>query len=211
MNLLKAIASPVPTRKHHGDGLHAGDGADQDTVLDGRDEHPSPSTTQGHRARGRSERLIGTTSGADVQIEMPEVSCSSCRAPARIPAQDHVFRCRECGARQVVSATSATIADRPTAEHTDAAGTGDELTLKVESPVASTTVETGGGVHEVSASCPWCGSFVRPAPVCDVCGSPTPGHETLDRRAQVVARPDAASRRVVEVDPTLTGRRRPDS
>ena len=153
--------------------------------------------------------LIEPTPGADVQSEMPEVICSSCRAPNRIPAQDLVFRCRECGSRQVVSTTSSTTVDPP-AQHGSAVA-GDDVTLKVESPVASPAVQARDAVHEASASCPWCGSFVRPAPVCGVCGSPTPGHERLNRQAQVVARPEDAPEHVVDVDPTPTGHRRRDS
>ena len=66
--------------------------------------------------------------------------------------------------------------------------------MKVETPALSS--DAGHGDHELSAACPWCGTFVVPGAVCDTCGSPTPVAESLASESHEAERRDAPVKRV---------------
>jgi len=126
--------------------------------------------------------------------KMSEVTCPSCGTRARIPSQDRSFRCRECGARhpvpQAQAQPTAAVNDEETAEGTSV----PELHVKVETPELSS--DAAQGDHELSAACPWCGTFVVPGAVCDTCGSPTPVAESLASESREAERRDAPVKRV---------------
>jgi len=120
---------------------------------------------------------------------MPNVVCAACGSPAQVPAQDHYFWCRECGARQDLlrSASQSSEEKRP-APPSPPDRTAAHVTVRVETPLTGNSNAEEAGAR-LSGACPWCGTFVELGALCEACGSPTPELDGLGRVPDVPAAP----------------------